>query len=278
MMRRMSRQVRDHLGRRIDLAGRPQRIVSLCPSLTETLFALGLGGRIVGRTSYCVHPADVVTTLPVVGGTKTLSIETIAALAPDLIIAAKEENDRAQVESLMERHPVFVVDVNDFDEALRAVRDVGEVTGARESAAGLVKRINLAFEDLSPLEPAVDVVYLVWGDPPMAAGRGTYIDALLQRCGLRNVCANLEGRYPKVGVEQIATLAPQAVLLSSEPFPFTEAHVAEWGEKIPAATIFLVDGEMFAWYGARMIDAGPYLAAILRRLSSWSRDDTDSSR
>lgn len=274
----MSRKISDHLGRRIEVADSPLRIVSLCPSLTETLFALGLAERVVGRTCYCVRPADAVAKVPVVGGTKSLSVDAIAALAPDLIIAEKEENDRAQVEALMERHTVFVVEVNDFDEALRAVRDVGEVTGAREAAAALVKRINLAFEDLLRLQPPVDAAYLVWGDPPMAAGGGTYINSLLQRCGLRNVCAGLEGRYPQVSREQIAALAPRAVLLSSEPFPFTEAHVAQWSGAISDSAILLVDGEMFAWYGARMIEAGPYLGALSRRLSSSSRGETDSSR
>jgi len=274
----MSREIRDHLGRPVVVADRPQRIVSLCPSLTETLFALGLGGRIVGRTGYCVHPADAVAKVPVVGGTKLLSVDAIAALAPDLIIAAKEENDRAQIESVMERHTVFVIDVNDFDEALRAVRDLGEVTGAREAAAALVKRINLAFEDLLPLHPPMSAAYLIWGEPYMAAGRDTFIDAMLARCGLRSVCAAMKERYPELSAEQITALAPQVLLLSTEPFPFTAAHVKEWRRRIPESEILLVDGEMFAWYGARMIEAGPYLAALARRLSLSSRGDADSSR
>ncbi|MDY7107096.1 MAG: helical backbone metal receptor [Planctomycetota bacterium] len=146
----MKREVRDHLGRRIEVADPPRRLVCLCPSLTETLYTLGLGDRVVGRTGYCVRPADAVARVPVIGGTKSISLDAIAALAPDLVIADKEENDRAQVESLMSRHAVYVIEVNGFDDALRAVRDVGEVTGAGEAAAGLVKRINRAFDGLSP--------------------------------------------------------------------------------------------------------------------------------
>jgi hypothetical protein len=112
----------------------------------------------------------------------------------------------------------------------------------------------------------------------MAAGGGTYIDSLLQRCGLCNVCANLEGRYPQVSRAQIAALAPRAVLLSTEPYPFAEAHVAEWSRAISDSIVLLVDGEMFAWYGGRMIEAGPYLAALARRLDSPAPGGADSSR
>jgi iron complex transport system substrate-binding protein len=273
-MMAMSRTIRDHLGRRIDLADRPQRIVSLCPSLTETLFALGLA--VVGRTCHCIRPGDAVVKVPVVGGAKTLSLEAIAALAPDLVIAGKEENDRAQVEALMERHPVFVIEVNDFEGALRAVRDLGETTGARREAAALVKRINSAFEDLSPLEAPMSAAYLIWAEPYMAAGQGTFISAMLARCGLRNVCASQEERYPELSVERIAALAPQALLLSTEPFPFTAAHVREWGQRMPESEILLVDGEMFAWYGARMVEAAAYLGALVKRLASPAKGSADS--
>jgi iron complex transport system substrate-binding protein len=270
----MSRQVRDHLGRRIEVADPPQRLVSLCPSLTETLFALGLGDRVIGRTGYCVRPADAVRRIPVVGGTRSLSVDAIAALAPDLIIAGKEENDRAQVESLMERHPVFVIEVNSFDDALRAVRDLGEATGTRDEAGAMLKRINRAFDDLSPLEPPVDAAYLVWGDPFMAAGRRTYINDLMNRCGLRNVCAHLESRYPIVSEERLAEFGPHVVLLPSEPYPFGEADAAAWAAKLPRASVLLVDGEMFGWYGARMEAAGPYLAALVRRLAEAGRGNS----
>jgi iron complex transport system substrate-binding protein len=262
----MERAVTDHLGREVRFAYPPQRIVSLCPSLTETLLDLGLAGRVVGRTKYCIHPADRVGDIADVGGTKQVDLDRLRSLEPDLVIAEKEENTREQIDTIAREVPVFVVDVNDLAEALRAVRDLGELTSRRGEAMTLMDRIRVALDGVHPALPAVKVAYLIWRNPYMAAARHTYIDALLRRCGLVNVCAQLDGRYPEVTLERLGELGPRFVLLASEPFPFADGHRAEIEQALPAMKAVGVNGELFSWYGSRLLRAAPYFNEVLRRL------------
>ena len=260
----MERAFQDHLGRTVELAQSPRRIVSLCPSLTETLFALGLQDRIVGRTSFCVHPAQRVDAVPTVGGIRNVDLAAVAALRPDLVIAAKEENRREDVEALAAFVPVFVMDVASYQEALRAIRDLGAITGRERPAAEMAVEISRRFERL-PRGLVRRVAYLIWRDPYTTVGRETYVHSLLARCGLKNLAAGLPGRYPQVTLEHLRTLAPELVLLSSEPFPFDQSHVDELTPRLPRSKLVLVDGEMFSWYGGRMILAADYLADLLAR-------------
>lgn len=235
----------------------PKRIVSLCPSLTETLFALGLADSVAGRTRYCVHPADDVRSVPVVGGTKDVDPATVDRCSPDLIIAVKEENMREAVELLGRSYPVFVFDVNSYDGALRAISDLGKLTGRQEQAQELHERIRQAFASLEPIEPRT-AVYLVWDGPYLAAGGGTYIDSLLAMCGLRNVCADRSG-YPTLTADDLRALNPEVVLLPDEPFEFDRSHADRIRELLPSARVPLVDGQLLSWYGSRMRLAPPYL-------------------
>lgn len=254
----------DSLGRTLEVPLEPKRIVSLCPSQTETLFALGLESHLVGRTRYCIHPAPAVEKVPIVGGTKKVETALIAALEPDLIIAQKEENTPAIVEELSTIAPVYVTQVESYEEALESIRRLGEVTARLPQAQELVQKIEAAFAVLRPASPPIPVLYLIWRKPYMAAGKGTFIHSLLTRLGWDNVAASLPGRYPTL--DEPERLAPACVLLSTEPYPFSEKHFPEVQRYWPQAHPVVVRGDYFSWYGVRMQEAAPYLQRLQHEL------------
>jgi ABC-type Fe3+-hydroxamate transport system substrate-binding protein len=242
----------------------PQRIVSLVPSQTELLYALGLEREVVGITKFCVHPPEWFQEKKRVGGTKTVSLEKVAALRPDLVIANKEENDRAQIEALSEHFPVWVSDVRDLPTALDMIECVGAVTGKFEAAQTLVAGIRSAFSAHRPESGAYRprVAYFIWRKPYMVAGGDTFIQAMLEAAGFENVFA-AESRYPEVSREMLRAYAPELLLLSSEPYPFAEKHLAEFQELCPAArAAVIVDGELFSWYGSRLLQAPAYFRQL----------------
>lgn len=253
------------LGREVQLPGPPQRIVSLCPSLTETLFSFGLDEQIVGLTRYCLHPEDRVVDKQKVGGTKRLDFAAIDELAPDLIIAEKEENNREDVECLAEQYPVYVTEVTDIASALKMVEGLGAVCDRQTQATTLVTSVEEAWQKISSLNESVSVAYLIWRKPWMAAGSDTFIDAVLQRMGLINVFGQTP-RYPEFEVEALVAAQPDVVFLSSEPYPFKERHIAELQMSLPDADFMLVDGEAFSWYGAHMLPAARYLQRLIKLL------------
>lgn len=253
----------DDLGRRVALPFPPQRIISLCPSQTETLLALGLGKRVVGRTRYCIHPARQVSAITDVGGTKQLKLSEIAALKPDLIIAEKEENRREDVATLEQTCALFVTDVRDVESALRMIASLGKLCAVESQASSLTAAIEQRWQQLKPLTKPQCGAYLIWRKPWMVAGTNTYINDVLQRCGLHNVFANHPGRYPETTLDEIVARAPEIVLLSSEPYPFSDEHLAEFATRLPQSKVLLVDGEIFSWYGARMLPAADGLQKLI---------------
>ncbi|QQL51448.1 ABC transporter substrate-binding protein [Mucilaginibacter ginkgonis] len=253
----------DQMGREVKISFPPQRIVSLVPSQTELLFDLGLEDKIVGITKFCIHPAGETKQVVKVGGTKQLDVEKITSLKPDLIIANKEENERAQIEELAVHFPVWVSDIYDLDSALEMICAVGEITGMPEKANDIAVKVEEQFCELIGADSQT-VAYLIWRKPYMAAGTGTFIDDMLRRCGFINAIA--DGRYPMVTSEQLADLKPDLVFLSSEPYPFKQKHIEELQFYLPATRILLVDGEMFSWYGSRMLLAVPYFKSLLASL------------
>jgi iron complex transport system substrate-binding protein len=256
----------DSLGRLLTLPDNPSRIVSLCPSQTETLFALGLEGRIVGRTRYCIHPADKVAPLPVVGGTKKVDLNTVAALAPDLIIAEKEENTPEDVEKLSTIAPVYVTKNESYEEALDTIHRLGVITGKEAEAQQLVQAIKVAWAAVPQAKRPLRVLYLIWRKPYMAAGRPTFIDSILHRLGWTNVSASLPGRYPTI--EDPSSLDPEVVLLCSEPYPYKPSHIPEVQAFWPQAHVEMVRGDYFAWYGVRMIEAAAYFTHLQKTLET----------
>lgn len=253
----------DHLNRSLSPPSDPQRIVSLCPSITETLYALGLGAKIVGRTRFCIHPEPEIAQATRVGGTKGIKYDRLHALRPDLIIAEKEENTPEMVERLAQDYPVFVVTVEQVGDAHRMIRDLGTLTGTQSQAQALLTDIQAAWQHLPTLPRALRVAYFIWQSPDMVVGRDTYIQSVLARLGLQNVFLSAPGRYPTVSEAQLLAAQPELVLLSSEPFPFQAQHLARFQALLPQAHVSLVDGEMFSWYGARMHPAAAYLRQLI---------------
>ncbi|QYY44361.1 ABC transporter substrate-binding protein [Aneurinibacillus thermoaerophilus] len=260
-----NKTVIDHAERAVTFHFPPQRIVSLCPSLTDTLFALGLKEKIVGRTQFCIHPAEQVKNVRRVGGTKQIKMDVIKELQPDLIIAEKEENPKEMVEALAERYPVYVTDVENYTDALRMIRDLGQITGTEDAAQHIITRIETNFASLKPTRD-VRVAYLIWQKPYMAAGNHTYIHSLLEKCGFVNVFRDFPGRYPTVMEADLREEAPDFIFLSSEPFPFKETHRNVFHEQFPDSVPLLVDGEMFSWYGVRMIKAALYFNTLIHTI------------
>ena len=253
--------VTDQMGRRVAVPFPPQRIVSLVPSQTELLFDLGLGGKVVGVTKFCIHPANARAKATVIGGTKNFDFEKIAALEPDLIIGNKEENYQAGIEQLAANFPVWLSDISTLPEALDMIRRVGFISGAKGKSETMATEIKASFAALATTQPIISAAYFIWRKPYMVAANGTFIDDMLLRAGFGNVFAG-QARYPEISAEQLAAAAPQRILLSSEPYPFNEKHLAEFQVICPAAKIEIVDGELFSWYGSRLRKSAAYFSQL----------------
>jgi len=228
------------------------------------LFYLGLDEEIIGITKFCIRPKDKFKSTAKIGGTKQLDIAKIIALKPDLIIANKEENERSQLEELMQKFPVWISDIYDLAGALEMIERVGELVGKEKEANTLINAINQNFNGLNIIIPVLRTAYFIWRKPYMLAGRNTFIDTMLQTCGLVNAF-DLE-RYPEVDAQLLQDAKPDVILLSSEPYPFKEKHIQELQAIVPSAKIKLVDGEMFSWYGSRLLEAPSYFAHLVKKL------------
>ncbi|MFN8923339.1 MAG: ABC transporter substrate-binding protein [Sphingobacteriia bacterium] len=256
----------DHLGRRVDVPAQPARIVSLCPSQTETLFELGAGAQVVGVTNWCIHP-DEARSKTAVGGTKKVNLNRLHALKPDLILAEKEEQTRELVEALAAHYPVYVTDVRSLSGARTMITDLGQILGLTDQAAKMVQDIDSHWRRLAGLAGGRKVLYFIWQEPYMVVGADTYIHDVLTHLGFRNLAATTwQERYPSASVEALQQLQPDFVFLSSEPYRYTEEHVAQYRQLFPAAKVLWVDGEMLSWYGSRMRKAAEYLHGLISGL------------
>jgi ABC-type hemin transport system substrate-binding protein len=249
----------------------PQRIVSLVPSLTESLFALGLGARVVGVTEWCVHPADAVARLPKVGGTKNPDLAAVLALAPDLVIANREENRRRDVERLEAAGVrVWLTYPRTVSEGAALLAELAELGATPEARRRVVEPVLDALAEAERARPAEGVAVFcpIWRDPWLAVGPDTYADDLLALAGGRNVFAGRrERRYPRVTLDEVVAAAPEVVLLPDEPYAFGAADLAELRRlALPAARdgrIHLIDGTWVSWYGPRIARALPALRHLL---------------
>ena len=244
----------------------PQRIISLVPSITELLYDLKLSTQVVGITKFCVHPPEWFQTKEKIGGTKNVNIEKIKALQPDLIIASKEENVKEQIEMLATLFPVYLTDVCTYDDAIKMILDIGEITLKKTEAIALSNNIQAEFNTLLKPTHSINTTYLIWKDPYMTVGGDTFIHDLMQKVGLRNMFGE-QNRYPQITLEELAILKPQLILLSSEPYPFKEKHIREIQTFLPTAKVMLVDGEMFSWYGSRMKYMPEYFNKLLAAIT-----------
>jgi ABC-type Fe3+-hydroxamate transport system substrate-binding protein len=263
----------DQMGRPVELPASPRSIVSLVPSITELLYTLQLDEQVTGITKFCVHPDNWFRQKTRVGGTKAIKTNVIRELQPDLIIANKEENVKEQVEELAQHYPVWVTDVNNLADSLEMIGQIGTITGTADRASSLISEINSAFAQLqttNPVRPGhpggnkPKTGYLIWRNPYMTIGNDTFIHDMLGRCGFKNIFANTT-RYPTIDTWQLAQC--DLLLLSSEPYPFQQKHIDELQAELPNTRIILVDGEMFSWYGSRLLHAPAYFTRLLQSIS-----------
>lgn len=282
----------------------PQRIVSLVPSMTETLFDLGLGGRIVGRTDYCVLPVDRVGALPAVGGTKNPDLARILALKPDLVIVNQEENRREDAEALQAAGvPVWVTFPKTVQDVFNLLWNI-MYTFDETTFVDRVRLIEYTYDWLNTISEEQElsnpckVFVPIWLDPLMTVNGDTYVHDVVRVCGGTNVFADrerlfplaadlaqaepyapddprVEGRdtrYPRVSWEEVVHLQPDVILLPSEPFAFTEEHVPLFAKlDVPAARngrIHLVDGSLLTWHGTRIAHAMNTLPTVIRSMGA----------
>lgn len=253
--------VMDQTGYTVAVERSPQRIVSLVPSQSELLWDLGVQARLVGCTRYCIHPAELRQSCTVIGGTKRLDVAAVLALEPDLVLANKEENERAIIEQLRAHVPTWTSDIATLADAAAMIAAVGRLCAVSDAAVALNASIEREWRSL-PSARAERVAYLIWRKPYMAVARETFIDDVLAQLGFCNVFSD-RSRYPETTLTELAALRPDRVLLSSEPYPFGDRHIAEVAAALPASEIDLVDGEMFSWYGSRLALAPRYFRTLL---------------
>ena len=247
------------------------RVVSLCPSLTDSLFALGCGALVVGRTKFCVQPADRVAAVERVGGTKNPKIDRIVELRPDLVLMNEEENRREDAQAL-EAHGIRVLSTfaRDVAGAAAALVTIGDAVGAGAVARQWAQAIDARAAEVraaAAQRPRVRFVYLIWQEPWMAVAPGTYIDDLLTLAGGANLVTASQPRYPEVDVALLASA--DRVLLSSEPFPFAARHLqaASATTGIAPERFQLVDGELLSWHGTRTLAGLDYAQQLFATLT-----------
>ena len=252
----------DQLGNTVDIPSFPQRIISLVPSQTELLFDLGLDARVSGITKFCVHPETWFRSKVRIGGTKTVKTDLIAQLQPDLVLANKEENKKDQVQTLQKQFPVWISHVHDLDSALDMIAGIGAITGTAEKASEIISQIQTGFAKLPTQNTKLKTAYLIWRNPYMTIGSDTFIHDMLHRCGLENIFTH-QTRYPETTIEELRQKNCELLLLPSEPYPFKENHITELQQQLPNTKILLCDGEMFSWYGSRLLQSPAYFKNLL---------------
>jgi ABC-type Fe3+-hydroxamate transport system substrate-binding protein len=262
----------DQTGHTIELKTIPQRIISLVPSQTELLFDLGLDQEVVGITKFCIHPSQWFYTKTRTGGTKKLHIDIIHQLQPDLIIANKEENVKEQVEQLANDYPVWTSDISTLDDACQMIEQIGFLTGTTQNANSLITKIKSEFSLLKNRNDKLKTAYFIWNDPYMTAGGDTFIHSMLEAAGFENVFKSKQ-RYPEITIDDLIKSNCQLILLSSEPFPFKQEHIDKLRQKLNNAgllqtKIMLTDGEMFSWYGSRLLYAPTYFKKLRDSIES----------
>ncbi|GAA5097786.1 helical backbone metal receptor [Chryseobacterium ginsengisoli] len=241
------------------------KVVSLVPSITEALFDLGLTEKeVIGRTKFCIHPAEKVKNVTIIGGTKNINIDKIKALQPDLILANKEENIKEQVEALMNDFKVIVSNVENIEDNYYLLKNLGKIFNKEDRA----QLFNLKIYDVlnqAKINSKIKVAYLIWKNPYMTVGSDTFIHKILGEIGFENIFKD-QKRYPEIQTEDLAEA--DIIMLSSEPFPFKEKHIEELKEFYPDKKIMIVDGEAFSWYGTHIAKCENYFKELISKVES----------
>lgn len=244
----------------------------MVPSITLLLCDLGLENDIVGRTKFCIHPKDKIKNIPTIGGTKNIDILKVKALQPTIIFSAKEENEKEDIQTLQKEFKVVIFDVRNLDDNYKMIEKIGKLTTTENKAAEIIEQTKLNFNLLQSFifkfsNHQINTLYLIWRKPYMTIGKDTFIHSLLETIGLKNMFAH-QTRYPIIHNLQTSYFANcKLVLLSSEPYPFSEKHITEIQAQLPKAKILLVDGEFFSWYGSKMITAPDYFKQLLSSIT-----------
>jgi len=277
-------RIRDDLGRELVFPHPPQRIVSLVPSDTHSLFALGVGDRVVGRTRYCVEPAAAAA-IPEVGGTKDVAVDAVLALGPHLVIANQEENTRPALEALAQQVPVLVSLPRRAADGIAHLARLARALGiAKEPAVvDLIRRGYDALRAPAPATP-VPVFAPIWMDPLMTLNADTFGSDILACAGAHNVFADRlrlyplaadlgkgpavdaggrDVRYPRIRLDEIAGRAPALVLLPDEPHAFTADDARALAEVVPGVPVVPISGKDLFWYGAWTLEGLPRLRAVI---------------
>jgi iron complex transport system substrate-binding protein len=255
---------KDQLNRTHNFKIVPKRIVSLVPSQTELLVDLGLEDYIVGVTKFCVHPNHLRKSKTIVGGTKQVNVDKIIALQPDIILCNKEENSLEIIEQLDGVAPIHVSDIYNIDDCFELIKMYGYVFKVEQIAVHLVTSIQVErnqFKQNLQTKQVKQVAYLIWKKPWMIAASNTFIDYMISEAGFVNAFKDLE-RYPEISIDDSILQKTDVIFLSSEPFPFKENHVEDLKKQFPDKEIKIVDGELFSWYGSRLLKAYDYFSNL----------------
>lgn len=259
----------DDLGNILSFQHKRTKIVSLVPSITETLYHLDVEKYVVGITKFCVHPPHFKHTKEIVGGTKKVNIEKIKALEPDIVFCNKEENTPEIVAQLREFTQVYVTEIKTIDDSKRMIENLGRILNRRNQADLLNRKIDLKllnFKEFIKDAAPKKVAYFIWYNPWMVAGDQTYINHLLELNNYENIYTKEQG-YPEINPKRIRHEGdPEVLFFSSEPFPFKDEHAFEISEYTNRSGAVFVDGEMFSWFGARLLKAFDYFKTVRERL------------
>ncbi len=267
-------EIVDAVGKRLHLPVFPSRIISLVPSITETLFVLGLAQRVVGVTRFCTEPSAGVAHMPKVGGQKNPDLAKIRSLHPDLVIANVEENRREDVEALEAIGiAVYTTYPRTVEQGIGMIRELGRVTGTEEKADTIVRMIESTYGEISrdtAGHSPVRVFCPIWRKPYMSINRDTYIHDVLQTCGGENIFAEKSDRYPTISLTEVVDRNPEVILLPDEPYPFHSRHLVDFRPfegLIPAlrtGRVRFVDGKLLSWYGPRIGESLRTIRLLLR--------------
>lgn len=257
----------DQLNNTFEFNSKPKRIISLVPSQSEYLWDLGLRKELIGITKFCIHPNRMYRSVERIGGTKKLNLKKIESLNPDLIIGNKEENEQVQIEELRKKYPVWMSEIKNFEDAFEMMTELGKITGNKNKSIQIVNHIKESIAEIKNIFEMKSVAYFIWYEPMMFAGRDTFINNILNFIGLKNVAEDFS-RYPELDEKKLMSLNPEFCFLSSEPYPFKDKHKSEIQKMLPHTKILFVDGEMFSWYGTRMMKMSSYIKKLRKEINS----------
>lgn len=261
--------LKDQLQREINIPNTPERIICLVPSLTELLCDLGLEKFIVGITKFCVYPYHLKQTKTIVGGTKNIKIDKIKGLKPDIILCNKEENTESIVTECNKITLVHVSNIFTLADVFHLIQQYGLLFSCRTEANKIIQKLNFKLSDFKEFTkeiPTKKVAYFIWRNPWMVAGNSTFINHLLQLNKFDNIYKNKD-RYPEIELKKIRLEGdPDFVFLSSEPFPFKEEHAFEIGRHTHHAKTVFINGELFSWYGSRLLKSFDYFKKLHQRI------------